>query len=107
MAEPQIGNAQQRHQAFSEVFRSMLRVFIKKADAKLSKRFEKLLTLPQFFRSHRSHIIHLNFVQRVITSNGWWVTFADKEPVPISKKNREELVRRLVDRSVREDGLPI
>ena len=71
------------------------------------KRFEKLLALPQFFRTHRSHIIHLNFVKRVVTSNGWWVTFDDKEPVPISKRNREELVRRLVDRSVGEDGSPL
>ena len=63
------------------------------------KRFEKLLNLPDFFRPHRSHIIHLSFVKELVTKDGWWVTFPDKFLVPVSRKNRDELVKRLISRS--------
>ena len=63
------------------------------------KRFEKLLSLPVFFRSHRSYIIHLDFVRELVTKDGWYVTFPDKAPIPVSRKNRDELIKRLISRS--------
>ncbi len=51
--------------------------------------FQELLIGRNFFRSHNSHLINLNYVKKYIRSDGGYILMKDKTAIPVSKSKKE------------------
>lgn len=58
--------------------------------------FDNLLIAHGFFRIHRSHLVSLRNVIRYLKTDGGLVEMTDKTQLPVSTKNKEELLNRLL-----------
>ena len=58
--------------------------------------FDNLLIAHGFFRIHRSHLVSLKNVNRYLKTDGGLVEMSDKTQLPVSPKNKDELLNRLL-----------
>jgi two-component system LytT family response regulator len=54
--------------------------------------YEKLLIEDNFFRIHHSHIININFLSKIIRSDGYVVELSDGTQLNISRRKQENLM---------------
>lgn len=59
------------------------------------KDYEKLFDDLPFFRSHRSHLINLNYIDRFDKSEGGVVYFKDGSTAPVSSRKKDLFIERL------------
>lgn len=57
--------------------------------------YEDLLCDHDFFRVHKSHLINLNHIQKVLKGDGGIVVMSDNSQVPISKVKKNEFMRKI------------
>jgi two-component system LytT family response regulator len=58
--------------------------------------FEELLAAhPNFFRTHKSHLINLNHVNKYIRGEGGTVVMSDGSEVEVARRRKEEFLQRL------------
>lgn len=53
------------------------------------KKFENILPLDQFFRTHQSHIVHRKFVKSYIKSTGGSIEMIDGFHVPVARRKKD------------------
>ncbi|MBN9383343.1 MAG: response regulator transcription factor [Chitinophagaceae bacterium] len=63
--------------------------------SKTLKEFEDLLPSEQFFRTHHSHIINLQYIKRYIKGDGGQIELNNGELVDVSRKKKEEFLKLL------------
>jgi two-component system, LytTR family, response regulator len=63
--------------------------------SKTLKTYEELLSVHDFFRIHKSHIINLNLVLKYTKGGGGTVTMIDNSTVKVSKYKKNELLNLL------------
>ena len=68
--------------------------------SKTLKNFETLLEGEDFFRPHRSHIINLNHVSKILKEDGGYLLMKDGYKVPISRSKKEEFMTLVKDRFI-------
>lgn len=80
--------------------RNYSRVFFLNGSSVLVSRtlldFDNLLISHGFFRIHRSHLVSLKYVIRYLKTDGGLVELSDKTQLPVSPKNKDELLNRLL-----------
>lgn len=80
--------------------RNYSRVFFANGSSVLVSRtlldFDNLLVNHGFFRIHRSHLVNLKNVNRYLKTDGGIIELTDKTQLPVSPKNKEELLNRLL-----------
>jgi two-component system LytT family response regulator len=81
--------AQSNYTVFSFTNRPRLTV------SRTLKEFEDLLPSEQFFRTHHSHIINLQFIKRYIKGDGGQIELKNGELVDVSRKKKEEFLKLL------------
>ena len=59
------------------------------------KEYEDLLTPPQFFRVHRSHLINLGFFSKLEKADGGTIHLKDGSMLPVALKKKEQLLEAL------------
>ncbi len=59
------------------------------------KVYDEMLQEGQFFRVHNSHLINLNHVVKYMRSDGGRVEMQDKAIIAVSRKKKEDLIKRL------------
>lgn len=59
------------------------------------KEFEEMLQHPFFFRSHRSFLINLNYVEQFVKKDGGYITMSNGDMVNISRDRRDLLLEKL------------
>lgn len=57
--------------------------------------YEDLLCDQDFFRVHKSHIINMNQIQKVLKADGGTVVMSDNSHVPISKVKKNEFLKKM------------
>jgi two-component system LytT family response regulator len=53
------------------------------------KEFQELLSKNNFFRTHNSHLINLEFVRKYVLKDGGYIEMKDASIVPISRRKKE------------------
>jgi len=81
--------AQSNYTVFSFTNRPRLTV------SRTLKEFEDLLPSEQFFRTHHSHIINLQYIKRYIKGDGGQIELNNGEMVDVSRKKKEEFLKLL------------
>ena len=81
--------AQSNYTVFSFTNRPRLTV------SRTLKEFEDLLPPEQFFRTHHSHIINLQFIKRYVKGDGGQIELKNGELVDVSRKKKEEFLKLL------------
>lgn len=61
------------------------------------KEFDELLNDYDFLRVHNSHLINLNYVKNYTKGEGGVVTMADGTEVDVSRRKRDEFLKRLAE----------
>jgi len=61
------------------------------------KTFEKQLAKHQFFRSHQSHLVNLQYLQSFVRTEGGYLLLKNGSQVPVSVRKRTELMGILED----------
>jgi two-component system LytT family response regulator len=61
------------------------------------KEFDELLNDYDFLRIHNSHLINLNFVKNYTKGDGGVVTMIDGTEVDVSRRKRDEFLKRLAE----------
>jgi len=56
---------------------------------------ELLIHGPQFFRSHQSYLVNLNFAQKYVRGQGGYLVLKDEMQIPVSRANKESLIKKL------------
>jgi two-component system LytT family response regulator len=56
------------------------------------KEFQDLLEEKNFFRTHNSHLINLDFVKKYILKDGGYIEMKDNSIVPISRRKKESFI---------------
>ena len=59
------------------------------AETKPLKLFENLLPSSLFFRTHQSHIINKNYVEKITKTEGWIIEMQDGALVPVSRRKQQ------------------
>jgi len=59
------------------------------------KEFQELLNEQQFFRSHNSHLVNLEYVKKFIRREGCIIVMDDGAQVPLSKSRRDIFLARM------------
>ena len=59
------------------------------------KDFDDLLQEHGFFRVHQSHLININFIKNYSKTFGGTITMADGSEVEVSRRKREEFLKRV------------
>lgn len=57
--------------------------------------YEDLLAEQDFFRVHKSHLINLNHIHKVLKADGGIVVMSDSSQVPISKVKKNDFLKRI------------
>lgn len=65
------------------------------ASVQLGEFEDQLKGFPEFFRVHRSSIVNLAYVDVYIKSDGGYLSLKNGEQVDVSRRYRDELIRRL------------
>lgn len=63
--------------------------------AKTLKEFEEMLDGYNFFRVHNSHLINLSHIKNYVKGEGGIVTMVDDSSVDVSRRRKEEFLKRL------------
>lgn len=74
-------------------------VYLKDRKLMMSKKlkdFEEMLTGLSFYRTHRSHLINLNFVDRYEKRDGGYIIMKDDSSIPLSSAKKDEFFELLV-----------
>nr|WP_293299950.1 LytTR family DNA-binding domain-containing protein [Allomuricauda sp.] len=67
--------------------------------ARTLKHFEGLLDTDAFFRTHKSHLVNLSFVDNYIKGKGGYVVLSDGTKVEVAVRRKEELIQKLMPNS--------
>lgn len=62
---------------------------------KTLKEHAKMLELHGFYRVHQSHLVDLKRIQKIVQRNGLFVQLKSEELVELSRRRKEELLKRL------------
>ncbi len=65
--------------------------------SKSLKEYDNLLPAKDFFRSHQSHLVNLEYLERYDTRNGDVLQMIDGSEVPISRRKRDMLIGKIQD----------
>lgn len=57
------------------------------------KEYDELLSKSNFFRSHQSHLVNMEYLERYDNRNGDFLHMVDGSEVPISRRKREMLIK--------------
>jgi two-component system, LytTR family, response regulator len=57
--------------------------------------YEELLTEHDFYRVHKSHLINLSHIQKVLKGDGGCVVMTDNSQIPISKVKKNEFMKKI------------
>ena len=68
--------------------------------SKTLKNFETLLEGEDFFRPHRSHIINLKHISKILKEDGGFILMKDGIQVPISRNKKEQFMDLVKDRFI-------
>ncbi len=63
--------------------------------SKTLKEFETLLAEMNFLRIHHSHLVNVSHVRKYVRGEGGLVVMSDSTSVPVSRRKKDELIRRL------------
>lgn len=63
--------------------------------SKTLKDFETILYHPHFFRIHHSYLINLNYIKRIIKTDGCMVELPNNVILDVSRSKREELMQKV------------
>jgi two-component system, LytTR family, response regulator len=63
--------------------------------SKTLKDFESILYQPHFFRIHHSYLINLNYIRRIIKTDGCMVELPNHVILDVSRSKREELMQKV------------
>ena len=63
--------------------------------SKTLKDFETILYQPHFFRIHHSYMINLNFIRRILKTDGCMVELPNNVILDVSRSKREELMQKV------------
>jgi len=63
--------------------------------SKTLKDFETILYHPHFFRIHHSYLINLNFIKRIIKTDGCMVELPNNVILDVSRSKRDELIQKV------------
>lgn len=63
--------------------------------SKTLKEFEEMLQPFNFFRTHNSHLVNLEEIQKFIRSDGGYLVLKNKMKIPVSKNRKDGLLDRL------------
>lgn len=62
--------------------------------SKTLKEFEELLGPYNFYRTHQSHLVNLNYVKEYIRSDGGYLVLKNKMTIPVARSRKEDLLRQ-------------
>lgn len=65
--------------------------------SKSLKEYDNLLPHTDFFRSHQSHLVNMEYLERYDTRDGDILRMIDGSEVPISRRKREMLIGKIQD----------
>lgn len=65
--------------------------------SKNMKQIEELLTSEQFIKTHKSHLVNKTYIKRYIKQDGGEFEMIDGSTAPLSRRNREEILKKLQD----------
>ncbi len=60
------------------------------------KEFEDILTLHQFLRVHKSHIVNIHHIKGYIKGEGGFLTLSDNSKIEVSRRKKEEILAKLL-----------
>jgi two-component system, LytTR family, response regulator len=60
--------------------------------SKSLREIEELLNSTQFFRSHQSHLIHLQHIKKVLRNDGSEIVMSDGRSIPIARSKKQEFL---------------
>ena len=63
---------------------------------KTIKFFEELLEGQNFFRVHKSHLVHLKFIESYNKGKGGYLTLSDGNKIEVAVRRKEALLKRLM-----------
>ena len=63
---------------------------------KTLKYYDEMLADSGFFRTHKSHLINLQYISKFIKGKQGYVEMIDKSRLEVSTRKREELLKRLM-----------
>lgn len=63
--------------------------------SKTLKEFDSMLSSSNFFRVHQSHLVNLNYVEKIDKEQGLTLVLEDGSEVPISTRKKDLLLQRL------------
>lgn len=66
----------------------------KKVLSKTLKEFEEMLSPFNFFRTHQSHLVNLNYVKEYIRSDGGYLVLKNKMTIPVARSRKDDLLRQ-------------
>lgn len=66
--------------------------------SKTMKEYEGILDPGTFFRTHKTFIVNLNYVDKFVKADGGYIVMKDGGEVPVSRERRQELVNILAGR---------
>ena len=69
------------------------------ASVNLGKYVKQFSDYPKFIQVHRSHMVNLYFVEQYVKSDGGYLLMKDGIQIPVSRRYKDELVKRLRDLS--------
>jgi len=64
--------------------------------SKTIKFFEELLEGQNFFRVHKSHLVHLKFIESYNKGKGGYLTLSDGNKIEVAVRRKEALLKRLM-----------
>ncbi len=62
---------------------------------KTLKDMEDMLNFPQYFRSHKSFLVNLNYVDKYVRGQGGYLVLKDQTQIPVARTQKVELLRML------------
>lgn len=60
--------------------------------SKSLREMEELLSQKQFLRTHKSHLVNLEFIAKYITDNNGALVLSNKKIIPISRRRKKEVI---------------
>lgn len=83
-----------------EADKNYTNIYLKNGEHILSsknlKEYEEMLKEEAFFRVHQSHLINLNYVEKITKEDGAYLILKDGSQVEVSRRRKSELMNRLI-----------